>query len=373
MWPAKLLYLLLAVTALLFALLYLPEFSVYLLLTMLIIPLVLFFTVRWSRAHLNAKLCVSSDPVQPRKPFLCTVILQSRTRLPIGSAAVTLCAVHTITSDTVISQQQTCIPAKGTVRLAFTVTPVHCGQVHIKISRIRVFDWLRLCSRSVASSASCQVTVLPQVPAPPEFNTPQGQAAGEVYLQPAAEPEEFIGVRNYREGDRMRAIHWKLSGKFPEPIVREFGAPIEKPVTVALIYACNPEIADPATQVDAMLEAITALIAVICQSGQTVQLLICSAQSCTKTTICKTGQLVTPLCEMLETPPSKDAAVCLENLTALGVPDVSYCITQTDYNATLLVYDPDDKSEMHFPISAGTAAKTVYRLFKGTASGGGHI
>ncbi|MFQ9093834.1 MAG: DUF58 domain-containing protein [Ruminococcus sp.] len=56
-------------------------------------------------------------------------------------------------------------------------------------------------------------------------------------MQPTTEPEEFLGVRDYRSGDRMRAIHWKLSSRFPEPVVREYGIPQKAPVAVGFLYA----------------------------------------------------------------------------------------------------------------------------------------
>ncbi len=37
---------------------------------------------------------------------------------------------------------------------------------------------------------------------------------------------EVFGLREYREGDPLQSIHWKLSGKMKQLIVREFGRPV---------------------------------------------------------------------------------------------------------------------------------------------------
>lgn len=36
----------------------------------------------------------------------------------------------------------------------------------------------------------------------------------------------MFGLREYREGDPLQSIHWKLSGKMNQLIVREFGRPV---------------------------------------------------------------------------------------------------------------------------------------------------
>ena len=66
MWLAKLLYAALAAVALLFSILYLPEFSVCLLMTVLLIPICLFGLSWWEKRHLHLTLdaSASADPTK---------------------------------------------------------------------------------------------------------------------------------------------------------------------------------------------------------------------------------------------------------------------------------------------------------------------
>ena len=53
-------------------------------------------------------------------------------------------------------------------------------------------------------------------------------AQGERYSQrkPGDDPTELFALREYREGDRLSRIHWKLSQKMGKPLVKELGLPI---------------------------------------------------------------------------------------------------------------------------------------------------
>ena len=44
--------------------------------------------------------------------------------------------------------------------------------------------------------------------------------------KPGSDPSETFAIREYRPGDPIRQIHWKLSGKTDEMMVRELGLPI---------------------------------------------------------------------------------------------------------------------------------------------------
>ena len=46
------------------------------------------------------------------------------------------------------------------------------------------------------------------------------------------DPSETFGIREYRQGDSIKSIHWKLSGKTGETVIREYGLPIDNRIFV---------------------------------------------------------------------------------------------------------------------------------------------
>ena len=107
-----------------------------------------------------------------------------------------------------------------------------CGQVVCRLDKLWVSDYLGIFSLPLGRRRRQEAAVFfwPSVAgvdlAVQEGNIPDAQ--GERYSQrkPGDDPTELFALREYREGDRLSRIHWKLSQKMGKPLVKELGLPI---------------------------------------------------------------------------------------------------------------------------------------------------
>lgn len=107
-----------------------------------------------------------------------------------------------------------------------------CGQVVCRLDKLWVSDYLGIFSLPLSRRRRQEAAVFfwPSVAgvdlAVQEGNMPDAQ--GERYSQrkPGDDPTELFALREYREGDRLSRIHWKLSQKMGKPLVKELGLPI---------------------------------------------------------------------------------------------------------------------------------------------------
>ena len=102
----------------------------------------------------------------------------------------------------------------------FTPETDRLGTIRYRIRRASVCDYLGLISIPVRRSGAVALTVLPKPEAPvpePDLLTPSDRI---LKPKPQGFSEEHE-LRPYREGDAINLIHWKLSSKYDEPIVRE--------------------------------------------------------------------------------------------------------------------------------------------------------
>lgn len=107
-----------------------------------------------------------------------------------------------------------------------------CGQVVCRLDKLWVSDYLGIFSLPLGRRRRQEAAVFfwPSVAgvdlAVQEGNMPDAQ--GERYSQrkPGDDPTELFALREYREGDRLFRIHWKLSQKMGKPLVKELGLPI---------------------------------------------------------------------------------------------------------------------------------------------------
>lgn len=99
----------------------------------------------------------------------------------------------------------------------------HCGRLTCRVERLRVVDGLGLFALPVPRPQARSVLSLPHrldLPLPPAL-AGEEEAAGPLTPRPGGGPGEDYDLRPYRPGDPVSAIHWKLSSKRDELVVRE--------------------------------------------------------------------------------------------------------------------------------------------------------
>lgn len=107
----------------------------------------------------------------------------------------------------------------------------HCGAVQCQILRGRVTDYLGLWSLPRRWHLGTETLILPTPRAPevlPELNRPAYRP------KPGGGFAEHHELRDYRPGDSLRQVHWKLTAKTGNPIVREPQAPAQGDVVLTV-------------------------------------------------------------------------------------------------------------------------------------------
>ena len=119
----------------------------------------------------------------------------------------------------------------------------HCGRLTCRVERLRVVDGLGLFSLPVPRPQARSVLSLPHrldLPLPPAL-AGEEEAAGPLTPRPGGGPGEDYDLRPYRPGDPVSAIHWKLSSKRDEPVVRETLEPRREGLALTFDHFGPPE------------------------------------------------------------------------------------------------------------------------------------
>lgn len=112
------------------------------------------------------------------------------------------------------------------------------GRVAFPDPELRAFDLLGLSSRSRRLPTPAQLMLLPKpAPVPRWLPLGSGPYAGAVAAK--GDGPDFHGVREYRPGDDLRRIHWKLTARRGELVIRELEE--ERGGDVALALLLPPE------------------------------------------------------------------------------------------------------------------------------------
>lgn len=122
-----------------------------------------------------------------------------------------------------------------------------CGSVRITLLQMKCYDKLGIFCWKKNIDLTREALVYPaQVHLNIEVSgRPQTTVSGEMYDQTrkGSDVSEVFGLRDYAEGDPLGSIHWKLSSKVDELVVREFGYPSNYNILILydMMKECNGE------------------------------------------------------------------------------------------------------------------------------------
>lgn len=141
--------------------------------------------------------------------------------LPLARVAVRLTARNLFTGE----EERYRLKLTGVARRRPTDIPAqtgHCGLLELRADKLRVYDYLGLFTAHPALPSAARLLCRPVPIEAGPVNIPDVQ--GSRSPVPGAVrrgPGEDYDLRDYRPGDPMRAVHWKLSSKWDKLIVRE--------------------------------------------------------------------------------------------------------------------------------------------------------
>lgn len=230
--------------ALLFYLCYRRYLSWYLLVLALALPL---FSLALSLpAMLSLRVWLSPSREQVPRGEEAQLLLEAAVplKLPVARLRLKLAVVNQLTGAKLSGRHAFPVREVG-ASLSRTLPTDHCGQLVCQASGLWVCDLLGLFSLPLAAPVSRPVLIMPRVLPREEILSllPQGlfSQPPSYRPKPGGGPSEDYEVRPYRPGDPMRAVHWKLTSKLDELVVREPLEPLREEILVLFDRSGTPE------------------------------------------------------------------------------------------------------------------------------------
>lgn len=145
-----------------------------------------------------------------------------------------------------------------------------CGMVKVQLKSLESHDFIGAYNRAVPIDGTAQTLVIPATYSiEMELGTgSQMDIDSDEYsqLKSGFDPSETFALREYRTGDNLKNIHWKLSEKLDELIVRELGLPINNTVLILLDTSYVDEMKEGLTPsiIDAIGETVISISQQLC-------------------------------------------------------------------------------------------------------------
>lgn len=213
-------YLLTVGCAWLFRLTYLGWFGQFLFSCVVAVPILLFLLSVPSMLRLRLALS-APDTCSKNSTAELKLHFENRALFPVSRVTVWIETENRFTGE--IDKQRHIFRNVGTGQYALALPTGDCGLLSCRIIRFEVRDLMGLLAFRRKHRENCKCTVLPL---PVEADNPvnlDSSLSTTVRLKPkyGGGYAEDHDLREYQPGDTVNSIHWKLSSKMDDVIVRE--------------------------------------------------------------------------------------------------------------------------------------------------------
>lgn len=135
------------------------------------------------------------------------------------------------------------LPPSGRETMWFAFETEYCGIMEISLQNLKIFDFLGIFYRTVKCPGTARIKVMPEFELMPleitrrtrEFQADAQEFSGQ---RRGDDPSEIYQVREYREKDPLKDIHWKLSAREDQLMIKERSFPLG---CVVLVYIDFPD------------------------------------------------------------------------------------------------------------------------------------
>lgn len=246
-------YGLLLLAAVVFHIFIVDYISFWILAFLIMLPLVSMLITALGMRGVTAELLIKNTPIQKNEVLSIQLKIYSKSFFLACRVRVKL----TIRNES-LQQEQTrtfFITANDSGQtVEQVISSQYCGMLSCSIAELRIYDALGLFSFSKKTESNYFIVVLPSVYPLMAINSAflqDLQNNSPSRIMKGNDPSEIIDIREYRDGDRLAKIHWKLSDKYDQLMVKDFGDPYSNNVLMLFdLNGTNNE------QLDGLLDAV---------------------------------------------------------------------------------------------------------------------
>jgi uncharacterized protein (DUF58 family) len=254
----KLRYLLLLAAVAFLSVLYNKYYMGIIFLTVIAMPFMMFGLLSYIYGRVKAELVSVAHVVNKGEGIQISVQLSNPTIFPVSNLKIYLSYRNSYSSRKYTKEFLVSIDARTKSSVICDLFSDYAGNMEITLKTIRIYDYLKLFSLKKKLGYEVKAAVLPyyyELSEDYAFNRHTRIVESDNYspYKSGDDPSEVFAIREYREGDRLQRIHWKLSRKLDQLMIKEFSDPMNCSVLL-FVNLCVPEGENVLYYIDAILE-----------------------------------------------------------------------------------------------------------------------
>ena len=238
----KILFIVLILVCAAFYILYIWDFALILLIVMIALPILMYITTYITKRMISVEFAVKDKNAAKNKDFAVQLVVNNRSIFPIGKAEAHIIYYNVFSNQTSAFDLYLPIQPRNSQRITFQLKSKFCGIIKIKTSYLNIYDPLRIFKFKTGKNINTEVVIMPEgheVSGIVHYSDRVNEESDMFSeYRPGDDPSEVFDLREYNPGDKLNRIHWKLSSKKDDFIVKEYSLPIDVPCSLFLDLKC---------------------------------------------------------------------------------------------------------------------------------------
>ncbi len=263
MFKVAICYIVMLIMAFVFYIAFIDTLSLLLLITAIIFPFIMLVMLAIVRSNTDVSFVCDKKGQNKNADISFRIVLHNKTILPLPRVHVKVKYKNCMDTDYVHADFLVPLHLGRTENVTFTLSSMYCGKVDAYLDEVIFYDYISLFRLKLKSNKKCSAYILPNIYDLDIDISDEVISIGENdrYSQyvPGDDNTEIFSLRDYTAGDRISQIHWKLSSKRNDLIVKEYSKPINSNVLFLCDFDCGTKNENRMKIADALVEAIISL------------------------------------------------------------------------------------------------------------------
>ncbi len=211
--------------------------ALQLLVSLIIIPLIMGVVTFIATRRITVNLEVKDIYVVKKKSVQLYIKVTNPSILPFISSRIELELKNGFSTEVIKKKLNFNIADREIGKYTLEIRPEYVGRIDILVKKFKLYDYTGLWAFKGKIGREANIYVLPQNG---EVNVSVSDRNNEYIDEPMKYSDNESGddcsqvfdIREFREGDKLQRIHWKLSAKKDDIFVKEFSMPIDASVEI---------------------------------------------------------------------------------------------------------------------------------------------
>lgn len=256
-------YLVLLAGIILFYILFVDSMSLLILIITVVFPVLQFVILMIVSRNISATLSTESQTVYRNTENKIIIRIKNHSVLPVSCAVVSLQITNSLTNETQSLTTMIPVSSDNEQSIKFSVSYAHCGKISVNLDNIKVYDYIKLFSKKISFGLSQEITVLPSLAGiNPEVQTTLSTMTDSdefSKIKPGDDCSEIFNIREYIYGDKINRIHWNLTTKLDELMIKEYSLPVSCHIIIIFEFCTDNNSDEKFSKNDAAIEAAMSL------------------------------------------------------------------------------------------------------------------